>query len=48
MGAVINARPELFKAVFTRVPFVDLMSTMGDVSIPLTAEEWSVHGQWRV
>jgi len=43
MGAVLNARPDLFKACLTRVPFVDVMATMSDPSIPLTVgeyEEW--------
>ena len=43
MGAVTNMRPDLFKAVVNRVPFVDVINTMGDASIPLTAaefEEW--------
>ncbi len=43
MGAVINMRPDLFKAVVARVPFVDVINTMLDSSIPLTVtefEEW--------
>jgi oligopeptidase B len=40
MGAVVNMRPDLFKAVFTAVPFVDVMNTMLDSSVPLTTQEY--------
>jgi oligopeptidase B len=43
MGAVTNMRPDLFKAVVTKVPFVDVINTMLDESLPLTVgefEEW--------
>jgi oligopeptidase B len=40
MGAVTNLRPDLFKAVVTQVPFVDVMSTMLDSSLPLTVQEY--------
>lgn len=40
VGNVINMAPELFKAAVAGVPFVDLMVTMCDPSIPLTTEEW--------
>jgi oligopeptidase B len=43
MGAVINMRPELWKGVVAQVPFVDVLTTMLDESIPLTTgefEEW--------
>ena len=40
MGAVVNLRPDLFKAVVSQVPFVDLMTTMLDKSLPLTVVEY--------
>ncbi len=43
VGAVINRRPELFDSAVARVPFVDLLNTMLDPSLPLTVieyEEW--------
>jgi oligopeptidase B len=43
MGAVTNMRPDLFKVVLCEVPFVDVMNTMLDASLPLTVgeyEEW--------
>lgn len=40
IGASINQAPELFKAAILGVPFVDVVPTMIDASIPLTALEW--------
>jgi oligopeptidase B len=43
IGAVLNMRPELFRAAVLRVPFVDVVNTMLDESLPLTVgefEEW--------
>jgi oligopeptidase B len=40
MGAVTNMRPDLFKAVVAEVPFVDVMNTMLDASLPLTTSEY--------
>lgn len=40
MGAVTNLRPDLFKAVVSQVPFVDVMNSMLDASLPLTVGEY--------
>ncbi len=43
MGAVSNMRPDLFRVVVSQVPFVDVLNTMQDASLPLTVgeyEEW--------
>ena len=44
MGAVTNMRPDLFKVVVANVPFVDVVTTMLDTSIPLTVLEWEEWG----
>ena len=40
MGVVSNLRPDLFKAVVSHVPFVDVLNTMLDASLPLTTSEY--------
>ncbi len=47
MGAVQNQSPELFKAAIVQVPFVDVMNTMIDETLPLTTEEWVEWGNPR-
>ena len=44
MGAVVNMRPELFKGVVAAVPFVDVITTMLDETIPLTTGEFDEWG----
>jgi oligopeptidase B len=44
MGAVTNLRPDLFKVVVSHVPFVDVMNTMLDASLPLTVPEYEEWG----
>jgi len=44
VGSVANMRPDLFRAIIAGVPFVDLMVTMSDPSIPLTVTEWEEWG----
>ena len=47
MGAVVNMRPELFAGVLAAVPFVDVVTTMLDTSIPLTTGEFDEWGDPR-
>ena len=44
MGAVANMRPELWGCVVAEVPFVDVLNTMLDASLPLTPIEWPEWG----
>jgi oligopeptidase B len=47
MGAVVNLRPDLFAAIVAEVPFVDVVTTMLDPSLPLTITEWEEWGDPR-
>lgn len=50
MGSVLNMRPDLFRVALAGVPFVDIMNTMCDPSIPLTTGEWEEWGnpnEWK-
>ena len=44
VGAVANLRPELWGAVIAAVPFVDVLNTMSDTTLPLTPPEWPEWG----
>ena len=44
LGAVVNMRPEIFRAVLSHVPFVDVLNTMLDASLPLTVAEYEEWG----
>lgn len=44
MGAVVNMRPDLWNGVVAQVPFVDVINTMSDASIPLTTNEYDEWG----
>ncbi len=44
MGAVANMAPELFRAIIAEVPFVDVLATMLDDTLPLTPPEWPEWG----
>ncbi len=47
MGAVVNQAPHLYKAAIAQVPFVDVMNTMIDDTLPLTTAEWIEWGNPR-
>lgn len=44
MGAIINMRPDLWKGIIAAVPFVDVVTTMSDPTIPLTTNEYDEWG----
>ena len=44
MGAIVNLRPDLYRAIISHVPFVDVMNTMLDPSLPLTVPEYAEWG----
>ena len=44
MGAVTNMRPDLWRAVVAEVPFLDVLTTMSDETLPLTVTEWEEWG----
>ena len=48
MGACINLEPQLYKGIIAGVPFVDVVSTMRDETIPLTTFEWDEWGDPRI
>ena len=48
VGAVLNLRPDLFRGALTHVPFVDIVTTMLDDSLPLTTGEYEEWGDPRV
>ncbi len=48
VGACVTMRPTLFRAAVAEVPFVDVVTTMSDPTLPLTANEWEEWGDPRV
>jgi len=48
IGAVVNLAPELWRGAIAAVPFVDVVTTMLDPSIPLTSNEWDEWGDPRI
>jgi len=47
IGAVVNMMPELWKGAIAEVPFIDVVTTMHDPTIPLTSNEWDEWGDPR-
>ena len=47
IGVVLNMRPDLFKAAVAGMPFVDVLTTMLDTTIPFTTSEWEEWGDPR-
>src|SRR3546814_14122916 len=47
MGAVVNMAPDDYEVIVTHVPFVDVVTTMLDETIPLTSNEWDEWGDPR-
>jgi oligopeptidase B len=47
MGAIVNIEPQLYNGIIAQVPFVDVVSTMLDATIPLTTFEWDEWGDPR-
>ncbi len=41
MGAIANLRPDLYAGIVAEVPFVDVVTTMSDASVPLTTLEYN-------
>jgi oligopeptidase B len=48
MGVIMNMRPDLFHLIIAQVPFIDVINTMLDDSIPLTALEWEEWGNPKI
>ncbi|MEX2278597.1 MAG: S9 family peptidase [Acidimicrobiia bacterium] len=48
MGAVVNLRPDLFRVIVAEVPFVDVVNTMLDDTLPLTVIEWEEWGNPKI
>lgn len=48
MGAIVNIAPELYKGIVAAVPFVDVINTMLDETIPLTSNEWNEWGNPKI
>lgn len=48
MGAVVNIRPDLFRVIVAEVPFVDVLNTMLDETLPLTVIEWEEWGNPKI